>query len=59
LNFQKSGFFSDELLDYMLKVDVDLSAATYFKTGILPPPNSFVQVMIENDHDIPITYSEC
>jgi len=38
----------------MLKVDADLIAATYFKTGILPPPNSFVQVMIENDHDIPI-----
>ena len=54
VNLPRKEKYEKELLDYMLAVDADLIAATYFKTGILPPPNTFVQIMIENDHDIPI-----
>ncbi len=54
VNLPRKDKYEKELLDYMLSVKADLIAATYFKTGILPPPNSFVQIMIENDHNIPI-----
>jgi nucleotide-binding universal stress UspA family protein len=46
--------FEQELLDFAESIDADLIAATYFRDGILPTPNSFIQKMIENKYQIPI-----
>lgn len=54
VNLPKKKSYEDELSDYMFSVRADLIAAAYFKNGILPPPNSFVQVMLDNDHEIPV-----
>ena len=49
---QKS--YQEELMNYAKLVDADLIAAAYFKEGFLPSPNSFIQMMIENDQQIPL-----
>lgn len=54
VNLPKIGSYEDELSTYMFRVKADLIATAYFKNGILPPPNSFVQVMLDNDHEIPV-----
>jgi nucleotide-binding universal stress UspA family protein len=46
--------YEKELLDFAKSIDADLIAATYFRDGILPTPNSFIQNMIENEYQIPI-----
>ncbi|MDX2360693.1 MAG: universal stress protein [Crocinitomicaceae bacterium] len=54
VNLPRKKSYEDELSDYLFSVRADLIATTYFKNGILPPPNTFVQVMLENDHEIPV-----
>lgn len=54
INLPKKKSYEDELSDYMFSVRADLIATAYFKNGILPTPNSFVQVMLDNDHEIPV-----
>ena len=54
VNLPKKKSYEDELSDYMFHVRADLIATAYFKNGMLPPPNSFVQVMLDNDHEIPV-----
>ena len=54
VNLDKNGSYEEELLKYAKSVDADIIAAAYFKEGILPSPNSFIQMMIENDTDIPV-----
>lgn len=49
---QKS--YQEELMNYAKSVDADIIAAAYFKEGFLPSPNSFIQMMIENDQQIPL-----
>ncbi len=49
---QKS--YQEELMNYAKSVDADIIAAAYFKEGFLPSPNSFIQMMMENDHQIPL-----
>ena len=46
--------YEKELLDFAESIDADLIAATYFRDGILPTPNAFIQKMIENKYQIPI-----
>ena len=36
------------------EANADLIAASYFKNSIVPPPNSFIQVMLDNDHLLPM-----
>lgn len=54
VNLEKNGTYEDELSNYMFRVKADLIATAYFKNSILPPPNSFVQVLLDNDHQIPV-----
>lgn len=54
VNLEGKDSYEKELLAYAKTVDADIIAAAYFKEGILPSPNSFIQLMIENDHDIPL-----
>jgi len=54
VNLPKIKSYEEELSDYMYKVRADLIATAYFKNGVLPPPNSFVQTMLDNDHEIPV-----
>lgn len=53
-NLPREKSYEEEISDYMYHVKADLIAASYFKNGILPPPNSFMQVMLDNDHSIPV-----
>ena len=46
--------YSKKVLDYAKSVDADIIAAAYFKEGVLPSPNSFIQGMIENENQIPL-----
>jgi nucleotide-binding universal stress UspA family protein len=46
--------YEKDLMDFAKSVNADLFAAAYFKEGILPEPNSFIQGMIENELDIPL-----
>lgn len=46
--------YEKELMDFAKSVNADLFAAAYFKEGVLPEPNSFIQGMIENELDIPL-----
>ncbi len=54
VNLPHKESYQKELMDYAVKVDAGLIAATYYKDGILPLPNSFIQEMIENKAVIPL-----
>jgi nucleotide-binding universal stress UspA family protein len=54
VNLPGKKSYEEELMNYSKSVDADIIAAAYFKEGILPSPNSFIQMMIENDEDIPV-----
>ena len=54
VNLEKKGSYEKELLAYADSVDADIIAAAYFKEGVLPSPNSFIQHMIENEKQIPL-----
>ena len=49
-----SKSYNSDVLEYAKKVDADIIAAAYFKEGVLPSPNSFIQGMIENEYQIPL-----
>lgn len=54
VNLPRQESYEAELLKYASKVDADFLAAAYFKEGVLPVPNSFIQHMIENELQIPL-----
>lgn len=54
VNLPGAKSYEEELMNYSKSVDADIIAAAYFKEGILPSPNSFIQMMIENEEDIPV-----
>ena len=54
VNLPGNGSYEEELMNYSKSVDADVIAAAYFKEGILPSPNSFIQMMIENEQQIPL-----
>ena len=54
VNLPGDKSYEEELMNYSKSVDADLIAAAYFKEGILPSPNSFIQLMIENEQQIPL-----
>lgn len=54
VNLDRKDSYENELLKYSQNVDADIIAAAYFKEGILPSPNSFIQTMIENEQQIPL-----
>lgn len=49
-----SKTYYQDIVDYAKSVDADLFAAAYYKEGLLPTPNSFIQGMIENELQIPL-----
>lgn len=49
-----SKTYSQDLVDYAKSIDADMFAAAYYKEGILPTPNSFIQGMIENELNLPL-----
>lgn len=54
VNLPKNDSYENELMDYANKVDADIIAAAYFKEGVMPNPNSFMQLMIDNELSIPV-----
>lgn len=54
VNLDGNDSYEKELMKYAKEVDADIIAAAYFKEGILPNPNSFIQMMIENEEQIPL-----
>ena len=54
INLPASSSYEKELINYAAKVDADIIAAAYFKEGVLPTPNSFIQGIIENELQIPL-----
>jgi len=54
VNLEQNNSFEQELLTYSELVDADIIAAAYYKEGVLPTPNSFIQMMIENEQQIPV-----
>lgn len=54
VNLDREDSYENELLKYSQNLDADIIAAAYFKEGILPSPNSFIQTMIENEQQIPL-----
>ncbi|NRA12825.1 MAG: universal stress protein [Crocinitomicaceae bacterium] len=54
VNMKPSKDYNDQVVAYAKEVDADIIAAAYFKEGILPTPNSFIQGMIENEYQIPL-----
>lgn len=54
VNLPKVDSYEKELLAYAASVDADVIAASYFKEGILPNPNSFIQLIIENELQVPV-----
>jgi hypothetical protein len=54
VNLPPSKTYNKDVMDYAKDVDADIIAAAYFKEGVLPSPNSFIQGMIENEYDIPL-----
>lgn len=54
VNLEGKGSYEKELLNYSQSVDADIIAAAYFKEGVLPNPNSFMQMMLENEQQIPV-----
>lgn len=51
---KKASTYEKEIMTYASSVDADIIAAAYFKEGIMPSPNSFIQTMIENKLNIPL-----
>ncbi|XOV68297.1 MAG: universal stress protein [Fluviicola sp.] len=49
-----SKTYEKDLIDYAKSIDADMFAAAYFKEGVLPSPNSFIQGMIENELNLPL-----
>lgn len=49
-----SKTYDKDLVDFAKSIDADMFAAAYFKEGVLPTPNSFIQGMIENELQIPL-----
>ncbi|GAB5418687.1 MAG: hypothetical protein Crog4KO_04440 [Crocinitomicaceae bacterium] len=49
-----SKTYNKDLVDFAKSIDADMFAAAYFKEGILPTPNSFIQGMIENELNLPL-----
>ncbi len=49
-----SKTYNQDLVDFAKSIDADMFAAAYFKEGILPTPNSFIQGMIENELNLPL-----
>lgn len=54
VNLEGKGSFEKKLIEYSESVDADIIAAAYFKESIFPTPNSFIQMMIENEQQIPV-----
>ena len=54
VNLPRTDSYEQELMDYANKVDADIIAAAYFKEGIMPTPNSFMQMMLENELNVPV-----
>jgi len=54
VNLQPSKTYNEQVLNYAKEVDADIIAAAYFKEGVLPTPNTFIQGMMENKFDIPL-----
>ncbi len=54
IKFYKEESFENQIIMYSKEIDADIIAATYYKTGIFPLPNSFIQKLIENQFDIPV-----
>lgn len=54
INLPTGSSYEKELIVYAAKVDADIIAAAYFKEGVLPTPNSFIQGIIENELKIPL-----
>lgn len=54
VNLPREESYEKELMDYASKVDADIIAAAYFKEGVMPSPNSFMQAMLENELNIPV-----
>lgn len=54
INLPIGGNYDSNLLEYCKKADADIIAAAYFKEGIIQNPNSFIQMMIENEYHIPV-----
>lgn len=49
-----SKSYNQDLVDFAKSIDADMFAAAYFKEGVLPTPNSFIQGMIENKLNLPL-----
>ncbi len=49
-----SKSYNKDLVEFAKSIDADMFAAAYFKEGILPTPNSFIQGMIENELNLPL-----
>ncbi|MCR9173331.1 MAG: universal stress protein [bacterium] len=49
-----SKTYEQDLVDYAKSIDADMFAAAYFKEGVLPTPNTFIQGMIENELNLPL-----
>lgn len=49
-----SKTYNKDLVDFAKSIDADMFAAAYYKEGILPEPNSFIQGMIENKLNLPL-----
>lgn len=46
--------YDQALLDYAKSINADLIAAAYFSTGVKDLFHKFIQMMIDNDHGIPV-----
>lgn len=46
--------YDKSLLEYAKSIDADLIAAAYFSTGVKDLFHKFIQMMIDNDHGIPV-----
>lgn len=53
LEGKKKGY-EKELISFADEIDAGIIAATYYKEGVLPRPNSFIQEMMENKAYIPL-----
>lgn len=49
-----SKTYENDLIQFAKSIDADMFAAAYYKDGILPTPNSFIQGMIENKLNLPL-----
>lgn len=49
-----SKTYSEDIVKFAKSIDADMFAAAYYKEGVLPTPNSFIQGMIENELQLPL-----